>query len=448
MKNILLTLTILLPFQWGQSQTLKGQLKYHAGQQIMLTGFNYYKTFELTKTIADSLGNFTLTYPKGYRGMAVLKTQNNSSLIVVLTEPDITIKGTDLKEVDSLHYINGVRNQQYANTAKAYIQQQQVYKAWRYLQPKYKNEEFLKPHKEVSELINKEIKRIEAADDNIIKTLPKNSYLRWFVPMRKLVNDMPATAYSYTERLTKNIEQFRNIDFNHPNFKTSGLFKELIEGHYLLLENMGQSLDSIYTQMNISTDYIIHNLKADNGSLLNTISEKLYKYFEKRSLFKAAAHLSNQMLEKNPHVLKDSIAKTMQKYRNLKAGNIAPDIRLNATKKLSDYKQPVLLVFGASWCPSCKDGIKELLKYYEPWKTKKNVEVVYISIDTDKEEYEKAYQNVPWHMYCNYKGRDTQAAKDYFVNATPTYLLLDKDRKILVHPNSLGHADAWVNYKL
>jgi thiol-disulfide isomerase/thioredoxin len=106
------------------------------------------------------------------------------------------------------------------------------------------------------------------------------------------------------------------------------------------------------------------------------------------------------------------------------------------------------LVFGVSDCGPCKKEAIELLKYYDAWKTKKDVEVVYISIDTDKEAYKTAYQNAPWQSYCDYKGWDTQAAKDYFVYATPTYILLDKDMKILVHPSSVGQVDAWVNIRL
>ena len=137
----------------------------------------------------------------------------------------------------------------------------------------------------------------------------------------------------------------------------------------------------------------------------------------------------------------------MEKYRSLKVGNTAPDIQLS-NGKLSAIKKPVLLVFGASWCPHCKDEALELLKYYDAWKTSKQVEVVYISIDTDEVAYKTAYQNAPWQQFCDYKGWETQAAKDYFVNATPTYILLDKDLKILEHPISIGQVDAWVNYRL
>lgn len=50
MKHIILFILLTISFSM-QSQTLKGNLKHHAGQQISLTGFNYYKTQELSKTL-------------------------------------------------------------------------------------------------------------------------------------------------------------------------------------------------------------------------------------------------------------------------------------------------------------------------------------------------------------------------------------------------------------
>ena len=94
------------------------------------------------------------------------------------------------------------------------------------------------------------------------------------------------------------------------------------------------------------------------------------------------------------------------------------------------------------------DAKKELEAYYPKWQAKGNIEVVYISLDTDIEVYNKAFGNTPWQTYCDYKGWETQAAKDYYINAIPTYFLLYKDLKILVHLRSLGQVDAWVHYKL
>ena len=447
MRNALLLTLLLANMLQAKAQTLKGTLTQHKGQTITLTGFNYYKALDLDKTVADSLGNFSLNYPKNYKGMGILKTQDNSSLVMVLKKSTTQITGTHLKDAASLQFINSKENNQFVKYAKAYTQGKQAYSAWRYLQPKYINLQTLKAQKKVLETIDKEVERLEQVPANAIKLVTKNSYLHWFLPIQTLVKDMPESIHKYTENLPKNIQQFRSIDFSHPNFKTSGLFKELIEGHYFLLENMGQNLDSVYAQMNTSTAYLIKNLQK-NDSLLNTVSETLFKYFEKRSLYPAAAHLATQMLSQNQGVLSTSLANTMQKYKDLKVGAIAPDIQLDASTTLSSLKKPVLLVFGESGCTHCKKEALELVGYYDTWKAKKNIAVVYISLDADKEAFKTAYQNTPWQTYCDYKGWDTQAVKDYFVNATPTYILLDKDLKILVHPRSLAQVDAWVHYKL
>ena len=87
--------------------------------------------------------------------------------------------------------------------------------------------------------------------------------------------------------------------------------------------------------------------------------------------------------------------------------------------------------------------VQELLKYYTNWKAK-NIEIVYISIDTDKTAFESAYKSMPWQSYCDYKGWETQAAKDYYISGTPSYFLLEATNKILLRPNSLAHANAWI----
>ena len=88
-----------------------------------------------------------------------------------------------------------------------------------------------------------------------------------------------------------------------------------------------------------------------------------------------------------------------------------------------------------------------MLNYYDTWKEEKNVEVVYISLDTDKTVCEQAYQNAPWQTFCDFKGWEMQAAKEYYIWATPSYFLLDENNKILLHPNSVGQANAWIDIK-
>ena len=59
--------------------------------------------------------------------------------------------------------------------------------------------------------------------------------------------------------------------------------------------------------------------------------------------------------------------------------------------------------------------------------------MVYISIDTDKTAFDNYYKVAPFITYCDAKGWETQAAKDYYVFGTPSYFLLDSLLEYTTH---------------
>tara|TARA_B110000090_G_C13393458_1_gene450339 strand:+ start:2826 stop:4163 length:1338 start_codon:yes stop_codon:yes gene_type:complete len=444
--KLLLILGILFTTQYTLAQTITGTLSQQAGQNISLSGFADYDNQELSSTIIDRLGNFRLSYPKNYIGMAVLKTQDKTLLVLVLDQKPIELKGTHLKDIDQLKFTKSTQNQHFVDIGKRSVLNNKAALAWHYLNSLYAKNTYLS-QKKVHQTIKKELQRLKNDSKFSVAQLPENTYLKWFAPLQELVMEMPRRAKNNPQRIPENRDQFRTIDFTHPNFKTSGLLQPLIEGHYKLLENSGQTAAHIASQMNISTDYLICNLQ-ENDTLLNKVATQLFRFLEKRSLFTAAAHLSKVLVAAHPEVLTAALRSKMERYVRLKIGNTAPDIQLTKTKKLSHYQQPVLLVFGASSCANCKEEALELVTYYDTWHLEANLEVVYISVDTDKKACNAFYKNAPWQTFCSFKGLETQAVKDYFVNATPTYILLDKQQKIRAHPKNLPHVNALLKQQL
>ncbi len=310
-----LLLTCLLAFSSAlQSQSLQGNLPQHAGQEISLTGFEYYKTVDLATTVADSLGHFSLDYPKNYTGMALLNTQDKSSLVLTITTENSYLKGTHLNEIDRLVFANSPDNTKFAAYAKAQGAYGNALSAWRYLEKLYQKNALFADQNQVQKTIQEEQQRIQQEDADFIAGIDTDSYVRWFIPYRKAVQEMPVIVRKQTERIPEMLLQFRSTNFNQPNFKTSGLFKEFIEGHYLLIENMGQSLDSVYVQMNISTQYLIDNLQ-ENDSLLNSVANNLINYFQKRSLFSATKYLSVSLLNNTQCTLSSSLVTKLERYR-------------------------------------------------------------------------------------------------------------------------------------
>lgn len=140
----------------------------------------------------------------------------------------------------------------------------------------------------------------------------------------------------------------------------------------------------------------------------------------------------------------------------MKIGNTAPDIvfsgdvlkggtDIETPSRLSDIQSAYkVVIFGASWCPKCGEELSQLFPLYEKWKSK-DVEVVFVSLDTDKALF-KAYAGIfPFISICDYQQWENKAVRDYHVSATPTMYLLDIDNKIILRPNSVKQMDAWVD---
>ncbi|MFO8234651.1 MAG: thioredoxin-like domain-containing protein, partial [Bacteroidales bacterium] len=276
---------------------------------------------------------------------------------------------------------------------------------------------------------------------------------------RKLVGSVSSVAQYRTEEIPSTIDAFRNINYSDPRLYKSGLLRETIESHFWLIENSGRSLDSVYIEMNFSINHIITDLLHDEQRL-NEITEYLFKLLEKRSLFQASEYLALRLLNEQGCTINNDFAAQLESYRAMKKGNTAPDIDFkkdmfapgydNSDKpdKLSDLKSEYTAVFfGASWCPKCSEEISEMVHLYKMWKTH-GVEVVFISLDEDKQVFENYAGNLPFISICDYQRWESTAVNDFYVFATPTIYLLDKKREIILRPNSVSHLDSWVDWFL
>lgn len=107
---------------------------------------------------------------------------------------------------------------------------------------------------------------------------------------------------------------------------------------------------------------------------------------------------------------------------------------------LSDFAgkgKVVLIDFWASWCGPCRAAMPELKATYEKYKNKGLV-IVGISLDADREKWEKGTQDdgIEWPQFSNLKGWDEPAARAYGVNSIPHTVLIGKDGIIAARNNS------------
>jgi thiol-disulfide isomerase/thioredoxin len=457
-NNLYIILLLLLLFIGTISaQTIKGNFNLLKNTSIRLEGFNGLKSYPISETKIDNEGNFTLKYSADDYGVGYLMASDNKPLYVILSGENIEVTGEALSYVETIKIAKGQENKWFEQYAKEHPKREQALSAWIYLEKMYSTDILFKVQKKPIEAIELEKKRIKTEDVDFINQLPEKSYVKWFLPTRKLVSSVSVVAQYRTDEIPATIAAFRALDYIDKRLYKSGLFKDAIESHFWLLENSGLTLDSVFIEMQKSIDAMLVNLVKDEQKL-NEVADYLFDLLERHSLFKASEYLALKVLNEVSCTINSDLAKQLETYRAMKKGNIAPEIvfpksTLNPSNaisytKLSDIKSKyTLVVFGASWCPKCTNEIPEVAKNYTNWK-KNGLEVVFVSLDENEKDFINFVSSFPFISLCDFQKWNSPIAQDYYVFGTPTMYLLDDSRKIILRPNSVKQMEAWVDWYL
>jgi thiol-disulfide isomerase/thioredoxin len=138
---------------------------------------------------------------------------------------------------------------------------------------------------------------------------------------------------------------------------------------------------------------------------------------------------------------KTEFERRMEGYAAMKVGNLAPDFKIEMLSPRaaaedsnggSLYKvksEKSIVVFWSSACPHC---MEEMPKLNEWAATRKEVKVIAVSLDTDPKLHQETINGLPNMLHTSdYKGWRTEAAAKYYIAATPTFIVLDKEKKVV-----------------
>ena len=114
--------------------------------------------------------------------------------------------------------------------------------------------------------------------------------------------------------------------------------------------------------------------------------------------------------------------------RSMKPGGAAPDFELSAldgsTVRLSQLKgQPVILSFGASWCPDCRAEAPLLQSLHEA-----HPEIAILMVDSNEgEDVVRNYASEFGMTHPVLLDRDGKVSKLYQIYAIPTEFFIDSE---------------------
>jgi len=458
MKNnfvIILALFSLVAFKTTAQNSIAGNFSSIKGQAIRLMGYSGAEVFTIDSTVVAAEGDFILHYSDANLGMGYLLSNENIPYMVCLEKGKVLLTGQTPADATTIVINSGEQNKLFVEYALDHGKREQALSAWGYLKNLYGSDTLFKNQALSKLAITSEIDRLNKADSGFLKSLSSNSFMFWYLPIRKLISDVEAVVNKSPQEKNSCIKEFRSIDYANPKIFSSGLLSSLIASQFWLISSSGFSINNMYKEMNTSVDFILASVHK-NEKLYNEWASYLFQYFEKEGYFSSSEYIALKALNQKEVILNMSLAKKMESYRTMKIGKIAPEIEfkgdvildrelVNNIKRLSDIKSKYkLVVFGGSWCPQCKAETIQLIMRYNKWKAKE-VEVVMVSLDTDKKAFEDFASDFPYTLVCDYKKWETQAAKDYYVSSSPTIFLLDSNNKIILRPPTVASLDSWLD---
>lgn len=420
----------------AQRMSISGEYTGCGLAAVELIGYDALSSTTLSTDTSTASGIFEVSYPKEYVGAAMLRVAGAPDIILMLNHEQFTIALSDVYDLSTLSFGHSVENEAFISGMLIYQDATAKLAALRYLLPLYEQDQAVSSF--ISQEISKQSTRFALFSERLSPDNYVSSYLQW----RHFLSDMSPMVKS-AGGLQKLQAKWSALDFSELRFRTSGLYPQMLEQYSMnLVGSLPQgNIDSVFA---IGAGIVVSSLSSD-VALQQLTAEYWFNFLEKRSLYGAAKQVALQMLDQENCQLEDKYIHLFEQYRRMAIGRTAPDITIHNGTSLSALGTPYqLVVFGASWCPMCTEEYPKLTSAYRSLKEKYDIEVVYVSLDEEKEAFQAFYADAPFAMVYDGKGWQTQSAVDYHVYATPSMFLLDQERTILLKPKSVDHVSAWL----
>ncbi|MCK9281470.1 MAG: redoxin domain-containing protein [Melioribacteraceae bacterium] len=236
------------------------------------------------------------------------------------------------------------------------------------------------------------------------------------------------------------------INFNDASLIYSDLFTNKSIEYLTYFRNPQMPKEILDKEFTKAVDSLLNKARV-NQQVYQHITEYLIDGFKKFGFDQVLDYIVENYVIKDDLCLdvktEGMIKRRIEQAKNFKIGSIVPNIVLqNIEGKVIDLSkiksEKVLLVFYTTWCPHCKELLPKLNELYKNQAMEK-YEIIAISLDEKKEDWVKFVEiNSPSLINASdLKGWDGETVNDYFIYATPTMLLIDKDKRIISKPTTI-----------
>ena len=250
---------------------------------------------------------------------------------------------------------------------------------------------------------------------------------------------------SYIKNQTTNY--FKNIDFNNKILQSSNLLLDKSLAYIYSVVNEDFTKQKNYS---FNIDQVVEKTSFANPIFRKSFLEKMWQKFVSNDDIIVANYLAERHLIPLANQQNDtSLALKLTQFKNLSIGNSAPDFILDESgqKKIStlDVAENYILVFWSSGCSHCLKELPQLHSLSQNLNSTK-FKVVAVGLEENNTKWSSEVKKFPNFINTiKLQKWNNKVVKDYALTSTPTYFVLDQNKKFKFKPEGLKDLEAYLN---
>jgi len=254
------------------------------------------------------------------------------------------------------------------------------------------------------------------------------------------------TDYESVNNYITNIKEhyFDHVDFNEPLLQSSSFLVERVLNYVFGMAGKGNTDTEVY-QNNI--DEVALAMKDASLETKKMIYHVMWQQLGDANFEATANYITDTYLMTLAIESKDQgMITQLEQFKRMATGQIAPDFRVNVPiegmmvpKNISSITsaQYYIVVFWSSACPHCLEELPQLQTFMKNFK-ENEVKVLAFGLEDEDNNWETEITKFPEFYHGIGLGKwENPIGEIYNVTSTPTYFVLDKDKKIVAKPQSL-----------
>ncbi|MCL4549363.1 MAG: redoxin domain-containing protein [Bacteroidetes bacterium] len=376
------------------------------------------------------------------KGIYRLSFDKSKWLNFVYDNEDVSIMTTANSVIDSLKIVKSESNKLFYNFLKLNKTYKTKTELLRFILANYpKDDKFCtETQVRLNELQNEYVEFVNVTSQN-----KPNSFIAKYVRSSQLpILDLSIPLDKQLAYLKSNA--LNNVNFNDASLINSDVFTNKTIEYLTYFRNPQLPKELVEKEFMSAADSILNKARV-NQLVYQQIAEYLIEGFKQFSFDEALDYVLKNYVLKDDLCLdtktEGMIKRRIEQAKRFKVGNVVPNILLQETngKQIELNKinsEKILILFYASWCPHCQELLPKLNELKKKQANDK-FEIFAISLDTKKEDWIVFAKNNcdSFINVSDLKGWDGKAVNDYFVYATPTMFLVDKQLRIISIPARL-----------